>query len=45
MNLSHDFMERLKSVGYKIAWFRTNHDYLRGFESDVIQTEIRMSKK
>ena len=43
MNLSHDFMERLKSVGYGISYF--NPKYSWSGNNEIILTEIRMSKK
>ena len=45
INLSHEFMKRLKNSSYQIAYFNTGHDYIRGFESPVIKTSIRLTKK
>jgi hypothetical protein len=45
INLSQDFMIRLKNASYQIAYFNTSHDYIRGFESPVIKTSIRLTKK
>jgi len=44
INLSHDFMMRLKSVGYKIPYFRTGYEQVRGLETEAIQSQIRLSK-
>jgi hypothetical protein len=45
INLSHEFIRRLKNASYQIAYFNTGHDYIRGFESPVIKTSIRLTKK
>lgn len=45
INLSHEFMKRLKNASYQIAYFNTGHDYVRGQESPVIKTTIRLIKK
>ncbi len=45
INLSHEFMLRLKSAGYIIAYFNTAHEHVRGLYSEAIKTEIRLSKK
>lgn len=45
INLSHEFMIRLKNASYQIAYFNTGHDYVRGQESPVVKTTIRLSKK
>lgn len=43
INLSQEFMKRLKNL-YKIAYFNTAHDYVRGVESSVIKSSIRLFK-
>ena len=43
INLSHDFMSRLKSVGYGIAYFNPEYTWIGN--NKIIQTEIRLSKK
>ena len=45
INLSHEFMGRLKSAGDKIAYFNTGHEPVRGLPIEAIKTEIRLSKK
>ena len=45
INLSHEFMIRLKNVGYQIAYFNTCHDHVRNVDVEVIHTQIRLSKK
>jgi len=45
INLSHEFMLRLKSSGYRIAYFNTGHEHVRGLPIEAIKTEIRLSKK
>jgi len=42
MNLSHDFMERLKSVGYRISYFNPKYSWLGN--NEIILTEIRLFK-
>ncbi len=42
MNLSHDFMERLKSVGYRIAWFNPELTWIGN--NKVIETTIQINK-
>ncbi len=45
INLSHEFMLRLKNAGYRIAYFNTGHEPVRGLPNESIKTEIRLSKK
>lgn len=42
MNISHDFMSRLKSVGYRISYF--NPKYSWSGNNEIILTEIRIFK-
>ena len=42
MNLSHDFMSRLKSVGYRISYFNPKYSWLGN--NEIILTEIRLFK-
>jgi hypothetical protein len=44
INLSHEFMIRLKNSSYQIAYFNTGYEYLRGQETEVIKTTIRLTK-
>lgn len=42
MNLSHEFMKRLVSASYKIAYFQNVHEWVRNDE--VISSKIRVTK-